>query len=155
VGLIGLMRGPQGVPGPQGPGMPFVFVRKPVNEQVVSSTTLQADDHLSSTLPYSTTWLFELRLIWSAKKKTDLKLDLTVPVGSYCYWYTSLDPKMILPGSTSVLDGTDAPALTVVEGLVRTSVTAGALQLRWAQNSSKPDPVIVYAESILLAQRVA
>lgn len=154
MGLIAFLRGPQGVPGPQGPGMSYYFARKTAIESVASSVALQNDDHLFCPIPANSTWIFKFHVLWVAIKKGDIKLDITVPSGATCYWYQATDPTtFLIPPAAVTANGDSSQHLLTLEGFVRTGSTAGSLQLRWAQNGSQATPTQVLVDSTLLAQR--
>lgn len=161
-------QGPQGVPGatgPPGPGAPYVFVRKILDQSLISSTSLIDDGALSFPVGLGQTWTFEIYVVYESSTAGDIKLSVAAPVGSAGRW--SLFPQQVVGGgfteSDASLPGVAIPMAgggvgvvrgALIKGLVVAAV-AGTVKLQWAQNTSNVTPAIVHLNSYLFAQRVA
>ncbi|MGW1295146.1 hypothetical protein [Streptomyces sp. NPDC002533] len=173
-----LVPGPAGPPGEPGePGPPGTLptgdtvgvtrtVDKPTDEQVVSSITLQDDDHLTVTVTAGGRYAIDAMLVASGDPAADLLLTLAAPPGSTGHW----TPGAITLG---VSDGTGSIRLTrydpntpvgvgiIAAGLIVAplgTITAGAdgtLAIQWAQNASSATPTVLRAGSWLRATRTA
>ncbi|WP_420168999.1 hypothetical protein [Streptomyces violaceoruber] len=168
-------KGDKGDPGAQGPpgtaptgDQPGVTrtVDKPVDEQVVSSITIQADDHLSIPVTAGGRYAIDACLVVSGDPAADLLLTLAVPPGSAGHW----SPGAITLG---VSDGTGSIRLTrydlgqsigvgiTVAGLVVaplgtvTAGTDGVVSVQWAQAVASGTATVVRAGSWLRLTRVA
>ncbi len=152
------------------------FVRKTANESVSSSTTSQDDDHLFFTPILNTDYWITMLIIYEGPGPDpgtttgDLKISWSVPTGS-TFDYVS---DAIVSGATSgVFDvsrtaqvapaggtpgagtlGAGNGAVALVKGLFRMGSTAGTFRFRWSQVTSSATPVIVRANSVLIARRL-
>jgi hypothetical protein len=141
-------------------------VIKSADESVTSSTTLQNDDQLAVPLLASSHYWIEAFLIYSAATASDLSLAISVPTGAALYWshgglrggatssVDNISRTFVDETGTGWIGGTGGDAVVMGEGHVTTGVTAGNLQIRWAQNTSGATATIVKAGSILIAQRL-
>jgi Collagen triple helix repeat (20 copies) len=155
--------GPTGPPGPAGPvGQINVLIRKPANEQLQLSTTLQDDDNFSITLGANETWIFEGWLIvFSSTTSPDFKLAFTVPTGATLRWSgigdgnAGTDHEVITASGASdsyqVTSAAGVRDTILVHGIVTTGATPGTLQMQWAQNTNDAAPIVLEAESYLWA----
>ncbi|MEU9611887.1 hypothetical protein AB0D56_10080 [Streptomyces sp. NPDC048209] len=168
-------KGDTGATGPQGPaGIPPTgdqpgvtrTVDKPTDEQVTSSVTLQADDHLTLPVTAGSRYTIDACLIAIGDPAGDLLLTLTAPPGSTGHW----TPGAITLG---VSDGTGSIRLTrydlgqsigvgiTAAGLIVAplgALTAGAdgtLTIQWAQAASSATPTVLKAGSWLRLTRTA
>lgn len=141
-------------------------VDKPVDEQVVSSVIVQADDHLSIPVTAGGRYAVDACLIVSGDPAADLLLTLAAPPGSSGHW---------TPGAVTlgVSDGTGSIRLTrydlgqsigvgiTAAGLVVAplgTVTAGAdgvVSVQWAQAVASATATVLRAGSWLRLTRVA
>lgn len=155
--------GPTGPPGPQGPvGQSNVLIRKPANEQVQNSTTLQNDDNFSFALGANETWVFEgWVIVFSSTTSPDFKLAFTVPAGATLRWSgigagnAGTDHEVItgsgLFDSYQVTSTAGVRDTILVHGIVSTGATPGTLQMQWAQNTNDAAPIVVEADSYVWA----
>jgi hypothetical protein len=130
---------------------------------VVSSTTLQNDDHLAFPIAANETWSFVGWLIvTSASGTPDLRLAFTVPAGATLRWSgfgdgnTGADHEVIVTsGFTDVFQLTGAAwrDWVQVRGIVSNGANAGTVQMQWAQNLSNPSAVTIQAGSHVQASR--
>lgn len=167
--------GPKGDSGAQGPaGTPPTgdqvgvtrTVDKPSDEQVLSGTVLQDDDHLTIPVSVGGRYAIDAMLAVDGDPAADLLLTLAAPPGSTGYW---------TPGAVTlgVSDGTGSIRLTryalgasigvgiTAAGLIVAplgTITAGAngaITVQWAQNVSSATPTILRAGSWLRVTRTA
>ncbi|MFD5938262.1 hypothetical protein [Streptomyces griseus] len=168
-------KGDKGDPGEQGPpGIPPTgdlpgvtrTVDKPLDEQLVSSIIVQADDHLSIPVTAGGRYAVDACLIVSGDPAADLLLTLAAPPGSSGHW----TPGAITLG---VSDGTGSIRLTrydlgqsigvgiTAAGLIVAplgTVTAGsdgAVSVQWAQAVASATATVLRAGSWLRLTRVA
>lgn len=145
-------------------------ITKPADELgSVSSTTLADDLDLLVALAASTTYTFELQVIFTAVAAADIKLSLRFPSGAACAWggirmdsasagltgsgdfgtYTSATSGV----STIAAGGTGGAQTVGIMGRITTSTASGNLRLQWAQNTSNPTADTVHGGSWLRAIR--
>lgn len=132
-------------------------VRKSIDESVVSSTTLQADDELTVSLETGKTYFVEGALFVSSANATpDIKISFTAPGGSeFDIGHVSTAGAAV--GGTLETSGAASariqiPANTVAPIVLTGSVVAGAdgaLSLSWAQFASNVNAVLVREGSYL------
>ncbi|MFH9038508.1 hypothetical protein ACH4FA_03915 [Streptomyces sp. NPDC017966] len=132
------------------------FARKTADESVVSSTTLQNDNHLVLPVVANATYTLFLMCIFSGATTGDIKFDWTVPSGTVLRWSDQTG----VSGLHSDVDVYSAPGGTTqvafqIWATVVTSSTAGNVQFRWAQNASDATATIVRTNSSLQLTRVA
>ncbi|MFD5901018.1 hypothetical protein ACFWHG_05900 [Streptomyces microflavus] len=168
-------KGDTGATGPQGPaGVPPTgdvvgvtrTVDKATDEQVVSSTVLQDDDHLTVPVTVGGRYAIAAMLAVDGDPAADLLLAIAAPPGSTGYW---------APGGITlgVSDGTGSLRLTryapgqsigvgiTVAGLIVAplgTITAGAngsITIQWAQNVATAVATTLRAGSWLRLTRVA
>lgn len=137
-----------------------VFVRKSADETVNNSATLQDDDALGKLLTVSSTYEFELLILYNSGATPDLKFGFTGPAGSSANWaaISNSTPVVSVPkvlADTLTVDGTGADATVLVKGIFVMGATAGGLQLQWAQATANASNTIVRAGSYLRIRKVA
>ncbi|MEU0157922.1 hypothetical protein ABZ154_03515 [Streptomyces sp. NPDC006261] len=167
--------GATGAQGPQGPaGVPPTgdvvgvtrTVDKPVDEQVVNSTTLQDDDHLTISVTAGGRYVIDACLIASGDPAADLALTLAAPPGSTGHWTPGAITLGVSDGTGSVrltrFDlGAPASVGVTAAGLIVAplgSITAGAdgsVTLQWTQNAPTGTATVLRAGSWLRLTRVA
>lgn len=141
-------------------------IDKPADEQVIASTILQEDDHLTLPVTAGGRYAIDAMLVTSGDPAGDLLLTLATPPGSTGHW----TPSAITLG---VSDGTGSIRLTrydlgapVGVGITATglivaplgTLTAGAnghCTIQWAQVVSSATPTILRAGSWLRLTRMA
>jgi hypothetical protein len=155
----------QALPAPTG----TVVVRKPANESVANSDTLQADDHLTFWIGANETWVFSIEGLVDAPAARDIKVGIAVPTGATlsanvlgALTGIAANPApqqfhaRLTASSDSVALGAIGAGLATrfaILGSVANGSTAGSVGLQWAQNSSGGFETIVLAGSYLVAQR--
>lgn len=166
--------GADGAPGEQGPpgtaptGDTIGVTRaayKPADEQVATSTVLQADDHLSISVTAGAAYAIDSCLLVTGDPAGDLMLTVTAPLGSVGGW----TPTATTLGTT---DGTGSVRLTRFDfgasssmGATTTGVVVnptggiiagadGTVTIQWAQAVSSGTPTTLRAGSWLRLTRM-
>lgn len=139
----------------------LVVVRKPSDETVNNSATLQDDDDLKFAVGANEDWIFELFLAFQSSTVADIALGFTIPNGAAILWGLSRDLNfgdsgpiysISTSGSGSVpIHGTGANVGVHLMGTVINEAAADDLQLRWAQNTAEATDTIIRANSWLKA----
>ncbi|MER5355710.1 hypothetical protein ABT093_35975 [Kitasatospora sp. NPDC002551] len=153
------------------------WTSKPIDEPRTSTTTLQADLHLTLPLPAAGVYTFDAQLfIGAGDSAADLKLALNFPAASTCHfgvlgahpgsltsgtsgsgeYFAMRNAQPSGAGSTylSVAVSSGAPTWAHVEGIL-TTPAAGALTLVWAQVTSSATATKLLAGSHLELRRRA
>jgi hypothetical protein len=148
------------------------YKQKPVDENLVSSITMQNDDHLFVPLAANATYKVEFH-VQCKSPNNGLQTSWATPTGTtgakMCTGPTSVvadgsnrgDTKMRLQGSTTlntaITYAVDPASSTVIRetGLITTGSTAGNLQLQWAQITSSATAATMFAGSYLVVERIA
>ena len=117
---------------------------------------------LSFAIPASQVWAFQVFAEASIGATPDIKVALTVPAGATA---TGLATKIDAAATQSVrvADYTSAQALVsaaagvglLLSGTVVNSTTAGTVQVQAAQNTATVEDTIIYAQSYIMAWRIA
>jgi hypothetical protein len=149
---------------------PHLINRKTADQSVTSSTTLV--DATTMTLPVgaSEVWQFEFDVIYSAGNTGDIKFAFTFPaagrIDATVVWVDD-GGSTVLPRNWS---GTTTPTSSVnlsgfggagtrpflpIQGIFTNSVTAGNLQLQFAQVVSDATSAVVYANSTVWGVKLA
>lgn len=143
---------------------------KTANEVVNNSATLQDDNELVFPLEASAIYEFSLYASYDASTAADVKFAFAVPSGA------TLSVGQMGPftaatgnsGSVTYASGTTSGAppanaggagvgtriAYTARGTVKTSTTAGNLQLQWAQANADASDTTVYAGSVLRVERI-
>ncbi|HZO70052.1 MAG TPA: hypothetical protein VFB74_34080 [Kribbellaceae bacterium] len=135
----------------------------------VAASTVLVHSGLALTLDASSTWLVEAMAVYTGVTTGDIKFGWTVPAGATGTWVpggitsaatgstgaVSLGAKAF--SDTAIVGAVDAvtPLVAMIRGIVRMGVTAGAVELDYAQGTSDPTATIMKADSWLRAKRVA
>lgn len=151
---------------------------KEADESVASSTTVQNDNELFVPLLANSRYYIEYFIVYSALEAADLKIAWSVPSGASMDWTHGglagghptggTDNTALGRISRNALtetsegwigaaqDSGSAVIQCVVpgEGHVTTGATAGNLQFRFAQWTSNATASIVYANSLIIAQKL-
>jgi len=143
-------------------------VFKTANETVTSATTgttLHDDIHLFFPVPANARIWFEMRIFHGApNSNADFKLKWTVPSGTTMLWggnsgvganfqpsnQATIPNHLVTESDTVVLGSTTfltEPFGAIFVGLIKTSSTAGTMQLQWAQNTSDAGNSTFYVDS--------
>lgn len=126
------------------------------NETVNNSTTLQADDHLTFTLETSSTYAFELYVLYSSDASADIKFSFTGPAGSAGYFSTHGGTAAYVIGTDINTQATSGAASIMAKsfiGAIATGLTGGSLTFEWAQNAAVAVDTTVYAGSWLKVRK--
>jgi hypothetical protein len=142
-------------------------IRKPADESVASSTTLQNDDDLQLTLASNGVYqVYIVMILTGGAGAANSKVAFTFPSGCQIYlgknyydvggvnkpmrWNTSTSPS----GSNDIIVGA-VGELVPIHGVVINGSTAGTLILQWAQNTSNATATVMKANSTLWAAKIA
>ena len=140
------------------------IIRKPADETVNNSTTLQNDDHLFEALLANETIYFSAFIQHIGDTNADFKLAWTIPTGASMVWSMpnarvittdALGGGQTVSGSGVAIgcQGTTATLAQLVHGIVINGGTAGNLQLQWAQNTATVVDTRVRIHSFLTVWR--
>ena len=140
---------------------PIVIKKKTADEGLASSTTMQADNHLSFAIAASENWVFRFDLMLSAQNSTaDHKFDIQTPASpTNCQWY--YDDAEAATSSSAINCGTDTAIATLVAqdpyyigGSIENGANAGSVALEWAQSASNTSSIWVKRGSSMTAFKV-
>ncbi|MFJ5923847.1 hypothetical protein ACIQF6_14740 [Kitasatospora sp. NPDC092948] len=143
---------------------------KTVAQPISASTTMTNDTHLFLPLAANATYLLDGDLVYEGPNPTlgDIKMDWTIPAGATMQWAPFGAP---ISATTNLQIDSQDTANTVQRALgtfgfpsrqtarpvgrITTTGTAGALQLRWAQNTSNAAATTMHVGSWIRLHRVA
>jgi len=141
----------------------ITIVRKTADELVNNSTVLQDDNHLVLPLAANETWLVDLTLIYDSHADDDIKINFTMPAGCVAItngWY--IDPAgafqtaQFVGVAYSLLgNGVGNKLFMKFTYHVINGANAGNFQLQWAQNTAGLHDTTVFANSTLIARKIA
>jgi hypothetical protein len=140
-------------------------VRKAVNEDVISSSTLQNDDELVLTLSANTTYIIDGSIFATSTSGTpDIKIAFTLPTGAVmdlgfeAASAQSLRRSEVLEtsgvASSNIPIVIAAPTTIQIGGTIKMGGTGGNVTLQWAQNSANANPTTVMQGSYLRADEI-
>ncbi|WP_097982266.1 hypothetical protein [Streptomyces sp. f150] len=164
-----LVPGPPGPPGTPPSGDTVGVTRtvdKPLDEQVLSSTVLQDDDHLTIPVSVGGRYSIDAMLAVDGDPAADLLLTIAAPPGSTGYWTPGAVTLGVSDGTGSIRLTRYAPGASIGVGITAAglivaplgTITAGAngvIAVQWAQNVSSATPTILRAGSWLRVTRTA
>ena len=135
-------------------------VLKTADETVNNTTTTQDDDHLVVALGANETWILRCFIKYNSNTTANFKHSWTVPSGTT---YSALFQGDNTGGfveyhrttSVQTVDGKAADWAFLEEVVVKTSSTAGNIQLQWAQNTANASDTKVLIGSNIVAHRLA
>jgi ABC-type uncharacterized transport system permease subunit len=143
-------------------------VIKAATESVTSSTTLQNDDELFTSVLASATYRFTVGLKYDGPQLADLKFAFTVPAGATANAWLVFLPTSTTTGTDPQISGGDVTASNAIgtngsgtsmfalfEGILVTAGAAGTFQFQWAQSTSNVTATRVLAGSWLDLKRVS
>lgn len=144
----------------------FAFVapllaRKPSNETVNNSSAFQDDNHLFLPVEANAVYQCHLHLQYNSGATPDLKYQFTVPVGASLEGWSLLGYNTAVSlvysngGEASSLGGNGSALNADAWGILETDVTAGTMQLQWAQNTANASNTVMQAGAFLKLVRVA
>lgn len=135
------------------------FARKAGSESVTSSTTFQDDDDLTFTVEANSTYEVTGVLSYDGDAAGGLKLALVGPTGyAVNIMLTSSTVLSMYETGDTANFGTSGATIHLpmdLQGLLRTSSTAGTFKVRWAQSSSSATPTRLLTDSYLTLRKVA
>lgn len=139
---------------------------KPSDESIVSSTTLQNDDHLVLPMSANTIYFIQGMFIITGNTSGDMLFQWSVPSGAVLNWAsdtissisTSLTDQVSRTGQTAgslpafgtITGGT---AVVPFKGILNMGSTGGVMRARWAQNTSNGTATVMKAGSYFMARR--
>jgi len=141
------------------------IVKKPSNQVVNNSTTLQDDTALSLQLGPSETVYFEAAIRYYGDSGADIKFAFVGPTGTSIRWdnansiyittgdVVTVSNSEITEGATRSFGAVSGTRNLYVRGYATTSTTPGLLQLQWAQNAAVAADTVVAAQSVLKIYR--
>ena len=127
------------------------IVTKSVTESVTSSTAMQNDDQLLSSVEASATYDVTLHLLHDAATAADITIGWSGPTGATMNWgmiaahvnetssgtVTAVTMQTRLISETQDIGGgASTGTYSLVHGALTTSTTAGTLTFRWAQTAT-------------------
>lgn len=142
------------------------WARKTALENVISSTTLQNDDHLFVPVQANAVYFMTALIKYDGLDAADLKILFRLPTGATL----NAQGTALVSGATSQQDiqtlpifenastvwgvlGAGATLFGTVTGVVVVGSTAGNVQVEWAQNASAATPTRLLANSFLNLDR--
>ncbi|MFG2763137.1 hypothetical protein [Streptomyces rubiginosohelvolus] len=141
-------------------------VDKPSDEQVLSSTVLQDDDHLTVSVTAGGRYAVDAMLAVDGDPAADLLLTIAAPPGSTGYWTPGAVTLGVSDGTGSIRLTRYAPGASIGVGITAAglmvaplgTITAGAtgvIAVQWAQNVASATPTVLRAGSWLRVTRTA
>ncbi len=140
-------------------GTGLIFAKKPVDESVTSSTTLQNDDDLHIPISANDSMVVEGYIHYHNAGSSSLQTAVTVPAGATMDIVIYTDDVVLPPPETWTLTtsgtSTGNMAMNAVDivihyyGIVITGATAGNIQFQWAQGVSNATPATFKAKSYM------
>lgn len=141
------------------------FVRKTLDQVVISSIVFVNDNHLFTPLLTFSTYTFEIVLFFDGASAADARFTFNTPAQSVLQWgavhpeYTpatgthpTAQVTTVVGAGTTLFAGTSASGTRnylAGSGIVRTSSVAGNLTLQWCQDVSTATNTTVFADSYL------
>ncbi len=149
-----------------------VVIRKPANETVTSSTTLQNDDHFAFSVAANAVYTLESYIIYTgaAEPAGGLKMQFTGPAGASMTWTNfgvnqAISPTLLsynvvaeslAAGAPRTVGTNSGTAMTChPTGTLVTSGTSGTLQFLWAQGASNATGTVIQANSWMRLTKIA
>lgn len=138
------------------------FIIKTADESVTSSTVVQDDDELFISISADSVYEFELfALVIEGAGVTDINITFTGPTGSIGRYWQTAEVNSISTSFDAEVLGTDqqsgatpvAPRWSTWKGWIKTDITAGNIQFKWAQGNSNASPLTVKADSWMQVTR--
>lgn len=152
-----------------GSGASIEYVRKPADESVSNSTSLQADDDLFVPIGADEVWLVQFILTTLADSLTpDIQVAVAAPTGAAGWWSADAGAdagSSANKGDQIVTAASLGVALTYAAfggyshlhlvARVFNGANAGNVALQWAQATADAASTSVLADSLLIAERLA
>lgn len=149
-------------------GSSVQVVRKTADESITSTGSLQNDDHLFFSIGANEIWFAEFTIFYDAGTAGDIFFGISLPAGAtYRDGVMGLDvgtaadagnfrTRSLTSGGIGLGGaGTGTVLMVLYKVVITNSSTAGTATLQWAQNSSSGTATKVYANSMLVATKVA
>ena len=149
-----------------------IAVIKPANTSRNTTTTVTSDPDL--TLPLAASSTYDIRMLVNydggATGASDIKWTFTVPAGATGIYVAAHQNISGVYAGAFVNNWTDGPGLSATQantnglgnnlgiffnGILAVAGTAGNLTFQWAQNTSSGTNTRVFAQSYMVAQRIA
>ena len=143
-----------------------LYAVKTADQSVTSSTVLVNDTALFLSVAASATYWLQGFLLYEGgtSGSSDIKWTFTMPAGAtmrYSYVYTPPTLSTAAVGTSTAASagvstgGTGVLESVMMAGTVVTGVTAGTLQLQWAQNTTSVTSTIMHAQSALTLWKIS
>lgn len=145
------------------------FVRKPIDESLTNSTTMQNDDHMVVTVAVYSAYVIDVFIILSSNNTEDFRLAFDTPSGTDTNWvhyapptsqtdadHTTIGFYNYIPGQTASIAGfgNGGRVAFKVRGAITTTSISGSFICRWAQNSASANATIVRQDSYMFLRKV-
>ena len=150
-----------------------VFIRKPSNESVTSSITLQDDNDFAFAVAANSVYTLESFIIYNGvidggTGAGALKMQFTGPAGAAMTWanygantsggvtnYNVVAESLTAGAPRAVPTNAGTSMTCQPKGTLVTAGTSGTLQFRWAQGSSNATATVVQANSWMKLTKIA
>jgi hypothetical protein len=142
--------------------------RKSADESVTSSTTFQADDHLSFAVGANETWHTRWSLIADGSASGDLQIRFTFPGGTLYYhiiqYLNASDTEVNTPARETTSPSTARNITGLAAGAGRmwsfdlqyiNGGSAGTFALEWAQATSNATATVIRTNSCIFGCKLA
>lgn len=141
-------------------GLHSKIVRKTADQTVNNSDVIQNDDHLLLAIGANEIWYVEFRLKGISAITPDFKFTVVAPAGASGWvWvgtHYGASPVIVSAlGIGRTADGKGNDQCYMIGAIVVNSGTAGDIQLQWAQDTADASDTIIYANSLLIAHKLA
>ena len=138
----------------------LLFGRVTSDVSATSTTTLADVTGLSFPIGVSEEWTFVCFVHIEGNTSADARFGVTVPSGAAGRYGLPIASGAGVEDATIGTDifqslVTGADILAIIAGTVVNSTTGGTVQLQMAQGSSNGDPTVVYANSSIIAVKIA
>jgi hypothetical protein len=150
-----------------------VFIRKPSNESVTSSITLQDDNDFAFAVAANSVYILESYLIYTGAidggtGAGGMRMQFTGPAGAAMTWTNfggntvggvtayNVVAESLTAGAPRAVPTNAGTAMTCQpKGTLVTSGTSGTLQFRWAQGSTNATATVLQANSWMKLTKIA
>lgn len=140
------------------------FARKTADETVISSASLQQDDHLIAVLPANSQYVFELGLIYNSSTSAELLINMNTSLAGFVGYGSSITEtnfdsvtvniRHTDAGNSLQIGGLGADVCVYPRGYIATGGTTSALQLLWSQVVSTASNTTIRAMSYMYCRKV-
>jgi hypothetical protein len=143
-------------------------VVKAATESVISSTSIQNDDHLFLALAANTTYWFQAMLLYDGPAGNGMDMAWSFPSGATMQWtvdslglgasgtadIVSRDRLQITGTPINGTSGAGTSLVAVPKGILTVGSNSGTIRLRWAQHTTSSTAVRVIAGSIMSIRKL-